>query len=204
MGFYQNYCLPYLINAACGLKIVQSQRRKIIPLAEGRVLEVGMGSGLNIPFYRPDKVEMLWGLEPSAAMRKLAHANVECAEFELSCLDFPGEQIPLDNDSVDTVVLTYTLCTIADWSAALQEMRRVLRPGGRLLFCEHGLAPDTQVRLWQERLSPYWQKLAGGCHLDRPIPDYLMQAGFDVDLIERGYLPAAPKIVGFQFLGIAK
>ncbi len=204
MSFYEKYCLPHLINAACSLQAVQNVRQEIVPLAEGRVLEVGMGSGLNMPFYNADKVDWVWALEPSEAMRKLARPNIEQAAFEVRCLDVPGESIPLDDNSVDTVLLTFTLCSIADWFTALQQMRRVLKPEGKLIFCEHGLAPETTVQLWQHRLTPFWKKIAGGCHLDRPIAGYLQQAGFHIERMQTGYLPAGPKFAGFVYRGMAQ
>ena len=202
MSFYEKYCLPHLIHFACGLKAIQEQREKVVPLAEGRVLEVGMGSGLNIPFYDPEKVDLVWGLEPSEGMRKKAQANLERPSFEVRWLDLPGEEIPLDNDCVDTVLLTYTLCTIPDWLKALHQMRRVLKPGGKLVFCEHGLAPDEGVCRWQERLSPIWKKIAGGCHLNRPIPRYLEEGGFTIQKIDSQYLQG-PKFAAFNYWGTA-
>jgi len=154
-----------------------------------------MGSALNIPFYDPDKVEFVWGLEPSQAMRKKARKNLGRAPFEVRLLDLPGEEIPLDDNSVDSVLLTYTLCTIPDWRNALQQMRRVLKPGGKLIFCEHGLAPDERVRKWQDRVNPVWKKVAGGCHLNRPIPDYIEEGGFTIQTLDSGYLPG-PKLRG--------
>jgi ubiquinone/menaquinone biosynthesis C-methylase UbiE len=203
MNLYEKYCLPHLINLACGLKIVQQQRAKIVPLAEGKILEVGMGSGLNMPFYNPDKVEMVWGLEPSEPMRELARKNIHDLPFELRWLDLPGEEIPLDDNSVDTVLLTYTLCTIPDWMMALEQMRRVLKSDGKLLFCEHGEAPEENIRQWQKRINPAWKKMAGGCHLDRPIPEFLKQAGFKIEKMEQQYLPSGPKIAGYNYWGIA-
>ena len=204
MNIYEKYCLPHLINRACSLKIVQQQRAKIVPLAEGRVLEIGMGSGLNIPFYNPKKVEIVWGLEPSEGMRKIARENIQKAPFELRWLDLPGEEIPLEDNSVDTVLLTYTLCTIPDWLTALQQMRRVLKPQGKLLFCEHGEAPDGNIRRWQQRINPAWKKIAGGCHLDRPIPAYIKQASFSIKTMESQYLPSSPKFAGYNYWGIAQ
>lgn len=202
MGFYEEYCLPHLIHLACGLTVIQEQREKVVPLAEGRVLEVGMGSGLNIPFYDPKKVELVWGLEPSDGMRKKAQANLVRAPFEVRWLDLPGEEIPLDDDSVDTVLLTYTLCTIPDWLKALQQMHRALKPAGKLIFCEHGLAPDEGVRRWQERLSPLWKKIAGGCHLNRPIPHFLEKGGFTIRSMDSQYLQG-PKFAAFNYWGTA-
>lgn len=203
MSFYERYCLPHIINFVCGLKDIQDQREKVVPLAKGRVLEVGMGSGLNIPHYNVEKIELVWGLEPSEGMRKKAQANnLKRAPFEVRWLDSPSEEIPLEDNSVDTVVLTYTLCTIPDWQLALQQMRRVLKPGGSLVFCEHGEAPDESVRRWQERINPLWGKIAGGCHLNRPIPRYLEEGGFKINTIDSAYIPG-PKIVSFEYWGVA-
>ncbi len=203
MGFYHDRILPHLINRGCAAKPFTRQRDKVVPLAEGRVLEVGMGSGLNIRHYDPARVTMLWGLEPSHGMRAMARKRVAAAPFPLEWLDLPGEEIPLEDDSVDTVVLTYTLCTIPGWESALRQMRRVLRPGGRLLFSEHGLAPDPGVRRWQERLNPGWMKIAGGCHLNRDIPALLRQGGFRIRQIETLYLPSTPRFAGFNYWGYA-
>ena len=202
MGFYENYCLPHMLNIICGLKEIQEQRKKVVPQAEGIVLEVGMGSALNIPFYNKEKIDFVWGLEPSEGMRKIAKPNINKAPFEIRWLDLPSEEIPLDDHSVDTVVLTYTLCTIPDWQQALQQMRRVLKPEGKLLFCEHGQAPDAQVQKWQNKINPVWKKIAGGCNLNRPIPDCLQKGGFKIQEIDTKYLPG-PKFAGFNYWGIA-
>ena len=202
MGFYEYYCLPHMLNILCGLKVIQEQRKKVVPQAEGIVLEVGMGSGLNIPFYNKEKIDFVWGLEPSEGMRKIAKFNIKKAPFEIRWLDLPSEEIPLGDNSVDTVVLTYTLCTISDWQQALQQMRRVLKPEGKLLFCEHGQAPDMQVQKWQNKINPVWKKIAGGCNLNRPIRDCLQQGGFDIRQIDTKYLPG-PKFAGFNYWGIA-
>ena len=161
MGFYENHVLPRMLHLACSAEPIAKQRQKVVPLAEGRVLEVGMGSGLNIPFYDPTRIEFVWGLEPSQGMRRLAEPRLAKAPFEIKWLSLPGEEIPLEDDSADTVVLTYTLCTIPDFAAALAQIRRVLKPGGRLLFSEHGAAPDRGVRKWQDRINPIWKKFAG-------------------------------------------
>jgi len=203
MSFYDDKILPHVIHLACGTTPILKQREKIVPQAEGRILEIGMGSGINIQYYDPAKVEKLWGLEPSAGMRKKAQARVEAAAFELEWLDLPGEEIPLDNSSVDTIVLTYTLCTIPDWQGALQQMRRVLKPGGKLLFSEHGQAPDAAVKKWQDRINPLWGKIAGGCHLNRDIPELLRQGGFNIQQLDTLYVPSTPKVAGFTYWGFA-
>mgnify|MGYP000211513652 FL=1 len=204
MSLYERYVLPTFINAACGSKPVLKQRNKVVPLAEGRVLEIGMGSGLNIPFYDPKKVDMVWGLEPSEGMRLKAKKNLEKAPFDVKWLDLPSEEIPLETNSADTVLLTYTLCTISDWQQALEEMRRVLKPQGKLIFCEHGEAPDENIRKWQQRINPVWKKLSGGCNLNRPIPSLLTESGFKIEKMETRYLPSTPKIAGFNYWGVSK
>lgn len=204
MGFYENHILPKLINFACGMKAIQRQRAKVVPLAEGRILEVGMGSGLNLPFYNPAKVERVIGLDPADAMMSYARKKAAGLPFEVEYLALEGEHIPLDKGSVDTVLVTYTLCTIPDVLAALDGMRRVLRRDGRLIFCEHGKAPDPSVRRWQRRINPVWRKAFGGCNLDRDIPDLLAKTGFAIDRIDTGYLPRAPKFAAYNYWGVAR
>jgi ubiquinone/menaquinone biosynthesis C-methylase UbiE len=203
MGFYETRILPHLINLACGAGSIREQRRQMVPLAEGRVLEVGMGSGLNIPFYDPAKVDLVWGLEPSAGMRKKARKNLAKAPFEVRWLDKPGEEVPLEDDSADTVLLTFTLCTIPDWLTAVRQMRRVLKPGGKLIFCEHGAAPDENVRKWQERLNPIWKKIGGGCNLNRDIPELIRQGGFNIRDLDSDYVDS-PSIAGYVYWGVAE
>ena len=203
MSLYEKYVLPHVINCACGSKPMMKQREKIVPLAHGKVLEIGMGSGLNLPYYDPDKVDMVWGLEPSEGMREKARSRVEAAPFDVQWLGLPGEEIPLEDHSVDCIVLTFTLCTIPDWLSALKQMRRVLKPGGKLLFSEHGLAPDAKVEKWQNRINPSWKVIAGGCNLNRPIPKLIQEGGFNIDSMESMYLPSTPKFVGFSYWVIA-
>lgn len=202
MGFYEDRILPHLINLACGSESIGKKRAELVPSAEGRVLEVGMGSGHNLGFYDPEKVELVWGLEPSEGMRRKARKNVEASPVEVRLLDLPGENIPLDDDSADTVVLTFTLCSISEWLGAVREMRRVLKPGGTMIFCEHGLAPDEKVRKWQNRLNPVWKKVAGGCNLNRDIPGCLKEGGFSIREMETGYMDS-PGFAGFVYWGTA-
>jgi ubiquinone/menaquinone biosynthesis C-methylase UbiE len=203
MGFYENRILPKLIDVACATPPILKQREKVVPQAEGRILEVGMGSAINVPFYDASKVEMVWGLEPSEGMRRKAARRIADAPFPVEWLALPGEEIPLDNDSADTVLLTFTLCTIPDFAKALGQMRRVLKPGGRLLFAEHGAAPDESIRRWQERLNPIWKRLAGGCHINREIPQAIEAGGFKVESLDTMYLPGTPKVAAFQYWGFA-
>lgn len=203
MSLYEQHVLPHLLHAVCGTKPVQRQRALVVPEAYGRVIEIGMGSGLNLPHYDPDKVELIWGLEPSEAMRRKARRAVAQTTLDIRWLDLPGEEIPLEDNSADTVVLTYTLCTIPDYAQALAEMRRVLKPGGTLLFCEHGEAPDANVRKWQERINPAWRHLAGGCNVNRRISDLIEGNGFGIRRLETGYLPKTPRFAGFNYWGAA-
>ncbi len=204
MSWYDQRILPGLIDLVCGSSAVQRQRQKVVPLAEGCVLEIGLGPGHNLSFYDPQKVERVLGLEPSAAMRARAAPRAAAAPFPVELIDLPGERIPLPDDSVDTVLLTYTLCTIPDALAALQGMRRVLRPGGRLLFCEHGRAPDPAVQRWQDRLDGLWGMFSGGCHLNRDIAGLLTAGGFALTEVQSMYLPGSPRWTSFNVWGMAE
>ena len=154
MSFYENRILPHIIDKACSMGQVMKLRSQVVPRAKGRVLEVGMGSGINLEFYDPGRVEMVYGLEPSEGMRRKAQANLNRSSIKVEWLDLPGEKIPLEDDSVDTILLTFTLCTIPDWQAALEQMKRVLKTGGELLFLEHGESPDKDTCKWQHRITP--------------------------------------------------
>lgn len=189
MAFYRRYILPWALHFACGVKPVRYQRRKVIPLAKGQVLEIGIGSGLNLPFYDARQVERVIGLDPSPEMRRIAGKAAREAAFPVEFIGLSGEAIPLEDDSVDTVVITYTLCTIPDPVKALREMRRVLKPGGELVFTEHGLAPDEAVRRVQRRIDPLWGRLAGGCRLTREIPDLIREGGFSLVDLDTMYIP---------------
>ena len=202
MGIYQKYVLPNVVHFACGLEPIMKQREKVVPLAEGRVLEVGIGSGHNLPFYVPDKIQGVWGLDPSKEMWALAKEKVGLVDFDVEFIEATAVEIPLDDSSVDTVLLTYTLCTIPEVPLALAEMYRVLKQGGQLLFCEHGAAPDEAVRRWQKRLNPIWKKLAGGCNLNRPISTLIEEAGFKIRGMDAMYIPGW-KPASFNYGGTA-
>ena len=189
MGIYSTRILPRLIDCACGLKPAMRQRAKIIPRARGRVLELGIGSGLNLPYYDADRVTCVHGLDVSVELWGLAGERRGAAGVGVEFLEAPAEAVPLPDASVDTVVLTYTLCTLPDVPGALAEARRVLRDGGELLFCEHGAAPDPDIRRWQDRLDPVWHRLAGGCHLNRDAPALIEAAGFRIRSLDSTYLP---------------
>lgn len=200
MGFFTRYLLPRATHYICSHKSLAQQRRKVVPLARGQVLEIGAGSGLNLPFYDPRKVQRVWGLEPRVEMwRQVDTRNLR---FNLEFLEAPAERIPLKDGSADTIVVTYTLCSVAGLSQALRDMRRVLKPGGELLFCEHGAAPHPRVRRWQERLNPVWGKLSGGCRLNLQIPSLLENGGFSIRSLDTGYI-GGPSFASYNYWGRA-
>lgn len=204
MGFYEDRILPHVIDLACGMPEAMQLRQHIVPKAQGVVLEVGMGSGLNLTLYDPEKIDFVWGLEPSQGMRRKAQNKLQASPVEVKWLDLPGEEIPLDDESVDTVILTFTLCSIPDWHGALGHMYRVLKPGGKLWFCEHGRSPDATVARWQDRITPLWKQVAGGCHLNRPIREYIEEVGFVIRDVNNLYIDKSPKIVGYMYYGEAE
>jgi ubiquinone/menaquinone biosynthesis C-methylase UbiE len=202
MGFYEKFILPKLTHWVCSQKDITLQRKKVVPLATGRVLEVGIGSGLNLPFYNPSTVDHIWGLDPSKQLRKIAERKAIEIPFDVDFIGLSGEEIPLEKNSVDTVLITYTLCSIPDVHRALNEMSRVLRFGGKLIFCEHGKAPDDNVYKWQERINPIWTKISGGCNLNRPISNLIEESGFKIENIDTRY-NSALKILSYNYRGIA-
>jgi len=204
MSFYDRHILPRIINCACGTKPIMQQREKVVPKASGEVLEIGIGTGLNLPYYQSSRVDRLIGLDPSEKSWELAGERAAHLDFDVEFIGLSGEQIPLADDSVDTVLVTYALCTIPDPIAALKGMARVLRPGGKLIFCEHGMAPDPAVRKWQDRVNPVWRSLLGGCNLNRNIPQLVAQGGFNVNSMEQMYLPNSPKIAAYNYWGTAQ
>lgn len=203
MGLYARYVLPRIVHFTCSSNPNMRQRGKLVPRARGRVLEVGIGSGLNLPFYDAERVSGVWGLDPSEELTTRAREAAREAPFDVEFVMAGSEEIPLDTASFDSVVVTYTLCTIPDAVGALREMARVLKPGGRLLFCEHGVAPDADVRRWQNRLNPIWSRLGGGCRLNRDIPDLIRQGGFAVTALESMYIPGW-RPASFNYWGTAE
>jgi len=199
MSFFADELLPRLCHLAMRNRRLLPYRKRAIALAEGRVLEIGTGSGLNLPFYGPSVREIL-ALEPASKL--IAMAQQVASAVPVNFVNASAEAVPIEDRSVDTVVTTWTLCTIPRADDALAEMRRVLRPGGRLVFVEHGLAPDEWVRWWQDRLTPLWVRISGGCHLNRPIRQLLEGGGFRVERLETGYMPG-PRPMTFTYEGTA-
>ena len=203
MRLYDRYVLPKLTNLACGSRPTRRQREKIVHRAYGDVLEIGFGGGLNLQHYDSGKVRKVFGLEPSEGMRESARSRIEASDIDVELIDLPGEDIPLDDNAVDSVLVTYTLCTIPDAVTALRGMRRVLKPKGQLFFCEHGKAPDEAVRKWQRRVNPVWQRFAGGCNMDRDIPALLTEGGFTIEEDHRMYIPGL-RMLSYNFWGSAR
>jgi ubiquinone/menaquinone biosynthesis C-methylase UbiE len=203
MNIYEKYVLPKFLNCACGSTPIEYQRKKIVPKAKGLILEIGIGSGLNLPFYDKSKVEKFWGLDPSEELSLMAKEKAEELGLEINFLSCGAEDIPLPDNHIDTAVVTYTMCTIPEVLAANKEIIRILKPNGKLLFCEHGLSPDKKISKWQSRINPIWGKIAGGCRLNRDIPKILNDSGFDIIEMEEMYLPNTPKFAGYNYWGTA-
>jgi SAM-dependent methyltransferase len=203
MGLYSRYIAPRLVDCACGTKPIAYQRRKIIPRATGIVLEIGAGGGRNFALYDREKVERVIALEPDAAMVKRGRAR-QPEGLALDWLQRGAEDAGLAPGSIDTIVTTYTLCTIPDAVGALAALKRALKPEGQLLFCEHGVAPDADVTKWQRRLEPVWRPLAGGCHLTRDVEAMIGAAGWRIQGAERMYLPGTPRFAGYNVWGAAR
>ena len=203
MGLYGKYVLPRLIDLAMRNQETARLRAAVIPQARGEVLEVGIGSGLNLPFYS-EQVQRVYGVEPSLELQQMARRKILSPSIEVAFLSQSAEEaLPLPDASIDTVVITWTLCSIPDTSKALQQMYRVLKKHGRLIFVEHGRAPDPSVARWQERLTPLWKRMTGGCHLDRKVDDLLRAAGFRITELTKSYLPG-PRPMTYTYQGFAE
>lgn len=204
MGLYDKYILPKFLNCACGSKPINYQRQKVVPLAKGKVLDIGIGSGLNIPFYNSDKIDKVIGIDPSHELIELAKELANDSKASIELVIGSAESIPYPDNFFDTVLVTYTMCTIPNVAIANKEMWRVLKEDGRLIFSEHGLAPDKKISKWQNRIDPFWGKIAGGCHLNRDIQKLITDAGFSFESLDKMYIPSTPKFAGYNYWGIAK
>jgi ubiquinone/menaquinone biosynthesis C-methylase UbiE len=202
VSLYERYILPPIVDRVCSRKEFTRQREQIVPLASGVVLEIGSGSGLNARFYDPARVERVWSLEPNTGMLARASRRTRSARVPIEPIVARAEEIPLPDRSVDAIVTTYTLCTIGDVDAALGEMKRLLRPGGRLLFSEHGAAPEERILRWQNRINPLWKRVGGGCNLNRNIAQIIERAGFRIEDLTAAYIQRF-KIASFNYRGIA-
>lgn len=203
MGWYERWILPNLLDAVCGMKSVGEQRAKVVGLARGVVLEPGIGGGLNLPFYDAKKVSKVVGVDPSVELGNRARERSAALTFPVELHAQSAELDAVDPGSVDTVVFTYTLCTVPDPARVLAAAHRALKPDGCLLFCEHARAPDASVRVWQARIEPIWKALAGGCHLTRDAVERIRESGFTVESLEEAYVDDSPRFAGFHQIGRA-
>jgi len=201
MGFYDDHILPHVINLAMRNRDLLPYRERVLSFARGRVLEIGIGSGLNLRFYGSQAEEIL-GLDPVPRLITMAQSAAERSKTSVTFITGSAETIPIDEHSIDTVVTTWTLCSIPNAVGALHEMRRVLKPDGQLLFVEHGLAPEENIRKWQNRLTPLWKRIGGGCHLNRPIGALIESAGFGIVRLDTGYMKG-PSPMTFLYEGCA-
>ena len=202
-SLYDRFVLPKLLACACSSSPVMKQRAKIVPQAQGRVLELGIGLGLNLALYDPAKVESVTGVDPAPQLRAAAEAAPRDPRLKVRVEDGTAEALPFEDRSFDTVLCTFTLCSVHTPAGALAEARRVLKPGGAFLFCEHGLAPDPGVAKWQRRIEPIWKRLAGGCHLTRPVASAIQAAGFKLGRVDTMYIPSTPRFAGWSEWGAA-
>lgn len=200
-SWYDRYVLPRILEIACGTKPIRRQRQKVVPLATGDVLEIGIGTALNAPFYEKSRIRRIVGVDPALQMHSLALRRIKAAGLDVELVGLSAERLPLADQTFDSVVCTYTLCSIPDPASALAEIRRVLRPGGKMLFSEHGLAPDESVRRWQRRLQPIWGPFGGGCNLSLNVPAVLEAAGFKTKTESR-YIPG-PRFASCHYWGEA-
>lgn len=202
--WYDTHLMPRMVTFACGQGQVMKRRSQLVPLASGDVFELGCGGGLNQEFYQSSLVSSFSGIDPHGGLLDAARARAQVRGWAHDIREGSGEAIPFPERSFDTVVCTFTLCSVSDPAQVMSEMRRILRPGGRLLFLEHGRAPDADVARWQDRIEPVWKRIAGNCHLTRPIGAALRGAGFEVEPLGQGYLPKAPRFAGWNEWGIAR
>jgi SAM-dependent methyltransferase len=202
-SLYNRFVLPGLLKCACSSPGIMKQRAKVVPLASGRVLELGIGMGLNLALYDGDKVESVTGVDPAPELRAIAEAAPRDPRLTVRVEDGTAEDLPFEDASFDCVVCTFTLCSVQAPAAALAEARRVLKPGGRFLYCEHGLAPDAGVARWQRRIEPLWKRIAGGCHLTRPVHATIEAGGLKIRWQDSLYIPGAPRIAGWSEWGEA-
>ncbi len=201
--WYEHRVLPLGLDFVCGLGRFSQQREQVVPKARGRVLEIGIGTGLNLPHYAREQVDSITGIDPATELHPWAARRARDAGLQVELVPLQAEALPFAEHSFDTVLVTYALCTIADPVAALHEMRRVLKPEGQLIYCEHGLAPEDAVQRWQRRIGPIWCRCAGGCQLDRDIPALIQSAGFELLEPQAGYI-AGPRPFTYNYWGQAR
>jgi SAM-dependent methyltransferase len=203
-SWYERAIMPFVLHGACSLPPISRQRRRLAPRAEGVVLEVGMGTGINLDYYDPARIRRIIGVDPAPSLMKMAQRKARAKPFDVELHICGAEQTPLEDNSVDMALVTYSFCTIPQAGAALAEVRRVLRPGGRLLFSEHGVSDRALTARMQDMLDPLWTRLAGGCHLNRNMEELLLAGGFEIEELEKGRMKGVPGVLGFNYRGVAR
>jgi len=203
VSLYDKYLLPHLLNCTCNQKPFIYQRKKVVPFAKGNILEIGIGSGLNIPFYEAEDINKIWGIDPSEELIAMAKKQINDDTPDIEFIISKAEDIDFDDAFFDTILMTYTMCTISNLSEAFREIRRVIKPSGTLIFCEHGMAPDENVVKWQNRINTFWPKISGGCNINKEIPRIVESLGFSITNLENMYLPKTPKVLGYNYWGRA-
>lgn len=200
--WWDRHGVPRIIKIACGAPQIMKLRSQLVPLARGDVFEIGCGGGINQQFYNASGISRYCGIDPGAKLLDYTRVEAEKKGWKADIRDGIGEDIPFESNSFDTVVCTYTMCSVQDQAQVVNEMKRILKPGGKLLFLEHGRAPDADVAKWQDRIEPIWKPIAGGCHLTRPITSAVRAGGFEVEQLGQRYAPKTPKAVGWMEWGV--
>ena len=204
MSFYEKKILPKALDLLCGSSPINYQRKKIVPKVSGNVLEIGIGSGLNLPHYNVSNISNITALDPAEELTDIAKKRISELDLDIDVINCGAEEIPLESKSFDSILVTYTLCSIENLDDSMKEIRRVIKDDGTLFFCEHGIAPDLKTKNWQNRINPIWKRLMGGCNINRDIPEIISNSKLEIVDLETMFLPSTPRIAGFNYWGTAR
>ena len=204
MSFYEKKILPKVLDLLCGSSPINYQRKKIVPKVSGNVLEIGIGSGLNLPHYNVSNISNITALDPAEELTDIAKKRISELDLDIDVINCGAEEIPLESKSFDSILVTYTLCSIENLDDSMKEIRRVIKDDGTLFFCEHGIAPDLKTKNWQNRINPIWKRLMGGCNINRDIPEIISNSKLEITDLETMFLPGTPRIAGFNYWGTAR
>ncbi len=204
MSFYEKKILPKVLDLLCGSSPINYPRKKIVPKVSGNVLEIGIGSGLNLPHYNVSNISNITALDPAEELTDIAKKRISELDLDIDVINCGAEEIPLESKSFDSILVTYTLCSIENLDDSMREIRRVMKDDGTLFFCEHGIAPDLKTKNWQNRINPIWKRLMGGCNINRDIPEIISNSKLEITDLETMFLPGTPRIAGFNYWGTAR
>ncbi len=204
MSFYEKKILPKVLDLLCGSSPINYQRKKIVPKVSGNILEIGIGSGLNLPHYNVSNISNITALDPAEELTDIAKKRISELDLDIDVINCGAEEIPLESKSFDSILVTYTLCSIENLDDSMREIRRVMKDDGTLFFCEHGIAPDLKTKNWQNRINPIWKRLMGGCNINRDIPEIISNSKLEITDLETMFLPGTPRIAGFNYWGTAR